>query len=184
MANTPQYSISNRITPDEIKAFRKKLGLTQAEFANLLGVSRPTVERMESSKKDIFGPIALLIDILSENMELLCEDRLIPDKKYPLRLRYMNKNKLCTLIDIDEINRKIRIKNYVSNIIYRAFGNNTNPTFEDYEQFLESRCFPRTRDKIKIELEALGIPFYDPMLIIEKTQGRMAEDDFWIIIEK
>ena len=51
-------------------------------------------------------------------------------------------------------------------------------------QFLKSRCFPETRDKIKIQLDALGIPFYDPMLIIGKTQGRMAEDDFWIMIEK
>ena len=54
--------------------------------------------------------------------------------------------------------------------------------YEDYEEFLESRCFPRERDKIKIELKRLGIPFYDPMMIIEKTEGRMAEDDFWIKI--
>ena len=34
------------------------------------------------------------------------------------------------------------------------------------------------------QLEGLGIPFYDPILIIEKTAGRMAEDDFWIKIER
>ena len=65
--------------------------------------------------------------------------------------------------------------------MFRAFGANTNPNYVDYEEFLKSRCFPETRDKIKIQLE---IPFYDPMLIIGKTQGRMAEDDFWIMIEK
>ena len=37
---------------------------------------------------------------------------------------------------------------------------------------------------MKIQLEVLGLPFYDPMLIIEKTQGRMADDDFWILIER
>ena len=63
-------------------------------------------------------------------------------------------------------------------------GYTKNPTYEDYEEFLKSRCFPETRDKMKIQLEALGLPFYDPMLIIEKTQGRMAEDDFWILIER
>ena len=46
------------------------------------------------------------------------------------------------------------------------------------------RCFPETRDKMKLELKKLGIPFYDPMLIIEKTQGRMAEDEFSIRIER
>lgn len=58
------------------------------------------------------------------------------------------------------------------------------PGFEDYEEFLKTRCFPETRDKIKLELKRLGIPFYDPILIIEKTEGRMAEDKFWIRIER
>ncbi len=30
------------------------------------------------------------------------------------------------------------------------------------------------------ELERLNVSFYDPYMIIQKTQGRMAEDDFWI----
>ncbi len=50
--------------------------------------------------------------------------------------------------------------------------------------FLQSRCFPPERDKIKLQLEALGIPFYDPLLIIEKTEGRMAEDHFWLKVER
>ena len=33
-------------------------------------------------------------------------------------------------------------------------------------------------------LKDLGLPFYDPIMIIEKTEGRMAEDDFWIRIER
>ena len=66
----------------------------------------------------------------------------------------------------------------------RAFGVREYPTYEDYEEFLESRCFPRTRDKMKRELKRLDLPFYDPLMIIEKTEGRMAEDDFWIKMEK
>jgi putative transcriptional regulator len=30
----------------------------------------------------------------------------------------------------------------------------------------------------------LGLPFYDPILIIQKTEGRMAGDNFWIRIEE
>jgi putative transcriptional regulator len=33
-------------------------------------------------------------------------------------------------------------------------------------------------------LDELDIPFYDPFLIIEKTQGRMSEDEFWLAIER
>jgi putative transcriptional regulator len=108
----------------------------------------------------------------------------LPEPGYPRRLYYMYKEKVCTVIDVDELNQKVKIINYVDNIMFRAFGINNNPTYEEYERFLESRCFPRERDKIKIYLKELDIPFYDPMLIIEKTEGRMEEDDFWIKVEK
>lgn len=177
------YNIKNTISSTEIKAFRGKLGLTQSEFAKLLGVSKPTIERMEHSDKEISGAIAVLIDLLSDDMSLV-ENRLIPKQTFPLRLWYMFHDKKCTLIDVDELNRKVYIKNYVSNILYCAFGANQHPSYEDYEEFLKSRCFPETRDKIKLDLDALNIPFYDPMMIIEKTQGKMEDDDFKVIIER
>lgn len=183
MKNNIQYNIRNEIQTGEIKEFRKKLGLSQAMFAKLIGVSKPTIERMENSDKDISGPIAVLIDMLYDKIELV-EERIVPIQRYSLRMWYMYKNKKCTLIDVDDINRKVVIKNYTNNIMYRAFGAKVSPNYDDYNEFLKSRCFPESRDKIKIQLEALGIPFYDPMLIIEKTQGKMAEDDFWIMIEK
>ena len=54
---------------------------------------------------------------------------------------------------------------------------------ENYIEFLKSRCFPEERDKLKLMLRELDLPFYDPFMIVEKTQGRMAEDKFWIKIE-
>ena len=78
----------------------------------------------------------------------------------------MFKREICTIIDVDERSRKVKIYNYTNNFIKKAFGRNEKPTFEEYEEFLESRCF------------------YDPFMIIEKTEGRMAEDDFWIRIER
>ena len=68
--------------------------------------------------------------------------------------------------------------------MYRAFGRNEKPDYRDYEEFLESRCFPRTRDQMKLMLRELNLPFYDPFLIIQKTEGKMAEDDFRIEIER
>ena len=177
-----KYIIPEYTTAEHIKELRKQLNMTQKEFAEFAGCSKPTVERWESGDKKITGPVVTLIEILKR--ENAWPDKLaIPEKKLRLRIYYMYKDEICTIIDADESRRVVEIKNYTDNLQYRAFGINTEPSFADYEEFLESRCFPRSRDKMKLELDKLGIPFYDPMMIIEKTEGRMADDDFWLKIE-
>ncbi len=178
-----KYPIPESITGNDIRVLRKRMGLTQAEFAAFIGVSRPTVERWEQSVKPISGAITSLIMLLGEHPEMEKEFR-IPPISAPMRLKYMFRYRLCTIIDVDEKKRSVQIWNYTQNPIYRAFGVKEHPTFQEYEEFLESRCFPKSRDKIKIELEQLNLPFYDPLLIIEQTKGRMTEDDFWIEIER
>ena len=84
---------------------------------------------------------------------------------------------------MNEPERKVKAKNYTDKIMFRAFGVVETPDYDQYLEFLESRCFP-SRDKMKLILKDLDLPFYDPMMIIEKTEGRMAEDDFWIRIER
>ena len=91
---------------------------------------------------------------------------------------------VCTVIDADIIKQQVKIYNYTDNLLMRAFGSVEKPTYKEYEEFLESRCFPRQRDKMKLILRDLNLPFYDPLMIIEKTEGRMAEDDFWIRVER
>lgn len=177
------FAISNEIYGNDIKSARNRLKLTQAEFARLANVSLKTVERWESCSKAITGPVVTLTKILNEYPQI-AENMVIPENPYMLRLWYMRGNDICTVIDVDERLRKIKIHNYTNDYISRAFGKNERPTFEEYEEFIESRCFPRERDKMKLVLADLGLPFYDPILIIEKTAGRMAEDDYWIRIEK
>lgn len=96
----------------------------------------------------------------------------------------MHAEQLCTVIDVEDREELVRIKNFVTDPVFCAFGRNEHSTYKDYEAFLESRCFPPTRDKMKIMLRELNLPFYDPFMIIEKTEGRMAEDNFWIRIER
>ena len=177
------YAINEYATSLDIKRVREKLKMSQREFASLICVSKPTVERWESSSDKINGPIVLLLNMIENNIDYIDKIK-IPKKEYPLRLFYMNQQKICTIIDVNDIKREIKIKNYTKNIMYRAFGVNENPTYDDYEEFLRSRCFPETRDKLKLVLADLNLPFYDPFLIIKKTEGRMAEDDFWIRIEE
>lgn len=108
----------------------------------------------------------------------------IGEKVYPMRLWYMFKREICAVIDVDEHYRKVMVHNFTNDFLLKPFGKIAEPTFEEYEAFLESRCFPRSRDKMKLILKELDLPFYEPLIIIEKTQGKMAEDDFWIRIER
>ena len=105
-----------------------------------------------------------------------------PDVK--TRMCFLYRDQLCTTIDIDFRHEKIAIQNYTKRIPLRAFGVVEHPTWDDFTWFLESRCFPKTRDHAKDILKEMGLPFYDPLLIIEKTDGRMAGDEQWILILK
>lgn len=178
-----QFAITDALTAADIKIIRNQLKMTQREFAALVNVTHKTIERWESSEKEITGPIVPLVKILRENTDIA--DMLkVPEKRYAIRLWYMYNSEVCTIIDVNEQERKVAIYNYTNRIMFRAFGKVENPTFEQYEEFLESRCFPRTRDKMKLMLREFDLPFYDPLMIIERTQGRMAEDQFWIKIER
>lgn len=176
-----QFLSKNTTTAEEIKKTRKRLGLTQKEFAELVGISKPTIERWETSENKITGPIATLLPLLTKDY---LEQSRIPQKTKPLRMWYMFKDTPCTLIDVDDGNQDVVIKNYINNFQFRAFGCNEHPTYKEYQELLESRCFPRSRDKMKLILKDMDLPFYEPYMIIKKTQGRMAEDYFWLKIEE
>lgn len=177
------FALADKTNWIEIKKIRQKLNLTQDEFAALANVSRKTVERWETKNSTVTGPVVTLIRILNEYPEM-ADRLLIPPKVYPMRLWYMFQQNVCTIIDVDERNQKVAIINFTDQLIMRAFGRNEHPSFAEYEEFLETRCFPKSRDKMKLILADLNLPFYDPIMIIEKTEGRMAEDDFWIKIER
>ena len=176
------YVFPQAVKGQDIRAFRDRLSMTQSALAGLLNVSVKTIERWETGQDDIHGPVIALMHLLREMPETL-ERFEVPARKYPLRIWYMFRREACTVIDVDEQNRKVWIQNFTDRIQYRAFGKKEHPTFDEYEQFLEERCFPPTRDKMKLVLKELGLPFYDPMMIIRKTEGRMAEDEFWLKLE-
>lgn len=103
-----------------------------------------------------------------------------PEGDYTLGITYMYRNKPCTTIYVDFLNQKIAIKNKTDDMLHRAFGVKTNPDWNDFELFLEERCFQRTRGDIKEILKELNIDSYDTLQITEKTQGRMADDNMWL----
>ena len=166
-----EFALQKTLYAPEVKNIRKNLNMKQKEMAVLLNVSVKTVEHWESSGGSVSGAAAALLCILRER-PWLPEELEIPEKKFPLRLRYLNGDRLCTIIDVNDREQRVIIKNYVTDPLYRAFGRNEHPSYRDYEEFLE------------IILEELNLPFYDPFLIIQKTEGKMAEDNFRIEIER
>ena len=68
-----QYAIPEYITASDIKRVRGKLGLTQAEFSKLVGVSKPTIERYEITKDKIYGMIVLIVKMIEDNMNYIEE---------------------------------------------------------------------------------------------------------------
>lgn len=103
---------------------------------------------------------------------------------YTMRLEFMNGERVCTVILVDFFHQNILIHNESDFLLERAFGMNHKPTWQDFNLFLEERCVPRSRFGIKMILSEYGLDSYDPIAIIEKTSGRMAEDNQWIRISK
>ena len=151
----------------------RKSSLTPQQLAEMLALHQQGKGATELAKR--YGVSRQTIYKQLERAQEFSDD---PD--IMLRLNYMNRNELCTTIDVDFKHEKIKIKNYPDKIPLRAFGVVENPTWEDFQWFLKDRCFPETRAHLKWVLSDVGVPFYDPLMIIEKTKGKMAEDQQWI----
>ncbi len=100
------------------------------------------------------------------------------------RLRFYDGNKLCTTIYADFTDQTLVAENHAIDPVKTAFGNNPLPDWEDFQNFLQERCISKERAGLREYLEALGLVGYAPLAIIEKTGGRMAEDQQWIEMEK
>lgn len=114
---------------------------------------------------------------------LKSELRFEQDPFITMRMTFMYLDRPCTVIDVDFRHEKIYIRNKTENTLHKAFGVIEEPTWEDFQYFLESRCFPMSRANLKLILRELNLGSYDPLAIIEQTEGRMAEDHHWIRIE-
>ncbi|MBI3800222.1 MAG: helix-turn-helix transcriptional regulator [Deltaproteobacteria bacterium] len=56
------------MTRDELKALRARLGLTQYELAEKVGVARNTINRWEMGIRRIPEPVARLVDYLAKEV--------------------------------------------------------------------------------------------------------------------
>ena len=66
---------------------------------------KKTVEYWERKKEAITGPI--------------------PERCFPLRLWYMYHDVICSVIEVDEKNSRIKLYNFTDSYLKRAFGRNS-----------------------------------------------------------
>ena len=104
------------------------------------------------------------------------------DKEVVKYTYMMGDNKVTDIIE--NSNGVIDFINYSDDILDTAFGIKKSPvSVEDLEKFFKRRCFPETRGNVKRILKTLGVGFYSPRLIVQKTHGVMFDDIYWIRFE-
>ncbi len=157
---------------------RKEQGEKLSALAKEYGVSRQTLSG-HLNRDEQMENICRTIKKWQEYNHMFRDTQLL---EYTMRMDYMWKEECCTVILVDFIREKIVVANTTDDIIHRAFGVQAKPTWTDFMEFLENRCFPKSRDHIKVILKDLELSSYDPLAIVEKTKGRMAEDFQWIKI--
>lgn len=168
-----------RFTEEQIAEIRAKreLGKRVSDLAREYGVSRQTISTYLNKQDQQMEAIIEGLRVWREFNRPFKEVNVVD---YTVRMDFMCEDECCTQILVDYKHEKIEIRNTTDKIMLRAFGINRNPTWEDFLEFLEERCFPRTRDNLRLILEELELDFYDPFYIIEKTKGRMGEDMQWL----
>lgn len=169
------------ITDEQLQDIRRKRvqGMSVTKLATEYGVSRQTMSSyLNMEQEDVNG---LIYRTYKKWMEVNKDFRNSHNvQDYLMRMEYMCGDELCSSILVNFEKKEIAVVNYTNDVIHQAFGVKAKPDWEDFEYFLESRCFPRGRDYMKDILRDLELDFYDPLAIIEKTKGRMAEDKQWL----
>lgn len=147
-------------------AWMKKMGIDQSERE---------VELSFDGSKIILSKKQTLSDFLEEKQKA----------GHTLKVFHCYcKDTLCAKFAADETDQSLCVENKADDVLKLPFGKKQTPTWADYRFFLEDRCVPKSRAGLREYLESLGLDHYDPLEIIKKTQGRMAEDDLWFTVEE
>ena len=169
------------------KIIAGKAGGTASKNSKTYKISLPTawVKEMEIDGKEVelsYDGSKITITPLTSPQEFAVQKQRANHCLY--KLGYYDRHKLCTVIYADFTDKTLKAENRTDDLIKTAFGANTQPSWNDFENFLEERCVPRSRMGIREYLEEIGVDEYEPFEIVQKTQGRMAEDKQWLKIEK
>lgn len=158
------------------KAKTYKASLPTA-WINALGLneSNRDIEISFDDEKIIISPIITIDDFINSAKK----------KGHSIvKLSYYNDVDLCTVIVADYTAETVKFENFTDNSINTAFGIKSNVSWQDYNNFLKDRCIPESREGLKYYLNSIKVDEFNPLEIIKKTKGKMAEDNQWIDVEE
>lgn len=98
-----------------------------------------------------------------------------------ITMYYMYKDTVSAKIVVNP--PEVWVENYTEDLVKRPFGVFEKPTFQQFKDFLESRCFPKTRFNCRQLLQDADLDCYNPFQIVQLTHGAMSDDVFWIRFE-
>lgn len=91
---------------------------------------------------------------------------------------YMYEDEVSAKITVE--NGQVSVENYTDDLVKKPFGVFDQPSYKQFQNFLEKRCFPRSRYNCRQLLDDAGLDYYDPYRIVKLTHGAMCDDVFWI----
>ncbi len=146
-----------------------------SKWVNEIGLEHRNIELCFDGKSIILKPQESLSEF-SGNKKLLGHQL--------IRVSVFDGGSLCSVICADLTDKTVKHEDFTEEKIKTPFGNNKNPDFSDFESFLEERCIPASRAGIREYLDVLNIESYEPLEIIKKTNGVMAEDNIHLELEE
>ena len=163
-------------------------GGTASKGYNTYKVTLPSAQMKALGINEQDREVELLFDGRSIRIAKACDmDEFLSvrqvSSKLLLKLSFYDREHFCTTMLADVSEHMRQVQNHTERIIKTVFGNNLMPTWEDFVFFVEEGCIPHKRAGLRKHVETIGIDEYDPIEIIKKAEGRMAEDDQWIIVE-
>ena len=146
-----------------------------SKWVNEMDLENKNIELCFDGKSITVKPQESLIEFI-ENKKLLGHTL--------IKFSVFDGDDLCSVICADFTDETVKHEDHIKNCMKTPFGNNKNPDFSDFENFLKERCIPESRAGIREYLDVLNIDSYEPLEIIKKTKGVMAEDQIHLELEE
>ena len=157
------------------KSYRASL---PSNWIKELGLDKDTTAEL------IFDGKSIVIRPVQPNDINIFKSEAIKSGHNVVQYEYFDKETLCSTIVCDFTDKNLRVVNHTDNLLKTAFGIQNKPTWNDFMEFMAERCVPKTRYNLSEILKELNLHNYDAVAIVEKTQGKMAEDEQWLKITK
>lgn len=161
---------------EDLKKKRKRLRISQAELAKWCNVPQSTIGRIEAG---IVTPDLSTLQKISKAIDM--DIRLVP--KSNSANRWEGFEMLCFWEDevvafVKVKDNKVKVQRFTDHPVKQIFSREEMDVFT-LSTILESRCWQRDCRNIDSYLNKLGIPYYDPLAIVQKTHGVSYNDLLW-----